>query len=159
MPKDQKLNNFAHRGVSWQYPVIPLRERVIKDNPHLLFDMGSDFSTRCIDFVEKAHADFSTRFRGRFRHQVFDNVDARENHTLTGSRQMRKQAMLDRIVLRCVRRIVRHTNLQARLLRDLFEIRFEQIGARAVAPAPITQEQQRVRGRIEHSPVGLPPLA
>ena len=44
-------------GISWQYPVIPLRERFIKDNPHLLFDIGSDFPTRCIHFVEHAHTD------------------------------------------------------------------------------------------------------
>ena len=42
---------------------------------------------------------------------------------------------------------------------ELFEVGFEQIGARAVAPAPIAQEQQRIGIRIEGLPVGLPPLA
>ena len=138
---------------------MPLRERFIEDNPHLIFDIGSDFPTRCLDFVEHAHTDGYTRFRCRLRPQVFDDVDAGEEHALTGPREMRKQAMLERVVLRSVRWIVRHTNLPARLWRDLCESRFAQIGARAVAPTPSTQEQQRGRRRLQGSPVRRPPLA
>ena len=46
--------------------------------------------------------------------------DTGENDALTGTCQVRKQAMLDRIVLRRVRWIVRDPHLRARVLHQLF---------------------------------------
>lgn len=67
--------------------------------------------------------------------------------------------MLDRVVLRRVRGVMRHPNLQAELLHELFEVGFEQIRACTIAPTPIAQEQERLSIGIEGLPVSLPPLA
>jgi branched-chain amino acid transport system substrate-binding protein len=56
--KDQKLNNLANGGVTWQDPIVPLRKFIIKDDPHLLFESGSDFPSCCVDLVENANSDF-----------------------------------------------------------------------------------------------------
>ena len=55
-PKDRKLNSFANGSVSWQYPIIPLRELFVKENSHLLFDLGGDLATGLIDVVENVDA-------------------------------------------------------------------------------------------------------
>ena len=54
---------------------------------------------------------------------------------------------------------MRHPDLYADLLDELFEVGFEQIRPCAIAPTSITQEQQRIGIRIQGLPVGLPPLA
>ena len=80
-------------------------------------------------------------FRGRFLHQFFHYFHTAEDNALTGTLQMWKQAMLNGIVLRRVGWLMRHTSLQASLLRQPFEFRFEEVGACTIASTPITQEQ------------------
>lgn len=66
--------------------------------------------------------------------------------------------MLNRIVLRAVRRIVRQPNLHLNPGRQLLQMVFEHVSTRRITAAPIAQNQNRSRVRIRLSPIVFPPM-
>lgn len=140
--KEQILNNSTKRDYFWRDRIVPLREIFVKDHAHLLFEMSGSFAPRRIHFVENTDVHAQASFCGRGCHEVSEELDTRKNHPLTRTGQVRKQAVLNRIVLGGVGRIVRDPDFDAQGLRQLLQVLFEQIGVGAVPPAPITQHQQ-----------------
>ena len=69
--------------------------------------------------------------------ELLGDVHRVENHSLTGSRDMSKHTMLDWIVLRAVRWIMRHANLQAQTCGQMLQVLLEQVLRRTVAPATV----------------------
>ena len=65
--------------------------------------------------------------------------------------------MFDRIVLRAVRRIVRHSNRHADRVHEVLQVFFEQMMPAVVAAATIAQQQDRRRARVGTKPVPSPP--
>lgn len=99
-----------------------------------------------------------TCFRGRFLHPLFHPFDTGEDNALTGTLQMWKQAMRNGMVWRRVGWIMRHPYLQASLLRQPCEFRFEEVGACTMASSPLTPEQSRAGVRIVCLTLCMPPL-
>jgi len=128
-------------AIAWWYSVIPLGKLVIKNNRHVLFEPLRDFAPRGIGFRANIHADFKAGLRLRFRHQVFDQLHAAEHNALTRACQVGKQAMLNRVVLGRVRRVVRDSHRHTDVLHDLRKVRFKQVRACAMAPASVTEQQ------------------
>jgi hypothetical protein len=137
---------------------MPLWKISVKNDSHLLFEISGDFTTRGIRFVEDVDAHLSTGLRCRFGHQRLDHIDTGKNNALTGTRQVRKPAMCDRIVLRWVRRIVGDPHCHARVLHHLCEIRFAEVRPGPMTATSIVQAEPRRRGRRGQRSIGLPPL-
>lgn len=66
--------------------------------------------------------------------------------------------MLDGIVLRTVRRIVGHAKFHAKMVRQLFEMIFENVAIGGVAPAAIEQEQHSASVGIGRATMRFPPI-
>ena len=82
---------------------------------HLADTLGERFPIASI-----AHADLQ-----RQGHVVLDGLQRVEDHTAARPGQVWEQAVLNRIVLRAVRRVMRHTDLDAQSVRQLLEVLFE----------------------------------
>jgi len=92
--------------------------------------------------LEDAHLDLQSGGRRGLGHVVPDGLQCVEDHPATHPGQMREQPVLNRVVLRAVRRVMGHANLDAHPVRQLLEVFLEEIDGRAVAPAAIAQNQQ-----------------
>jgi hypothetical protein len=114
-----------------------LREILVKDNAHLLFEMGGSLAPRRIHLVENTDVHDQAGFRGCGCHEVSDELDTSKNHTLTRSGQVGEQPVLNGIILGGVGRIVRDPDLDAQVLPQLFQSLFEELGSGAITPAPI----------------------
>lgn len=125
----------------------------------MLFEVRGNFAARGIGFVRNGDADFESSLCGRFGPQVLDEPHTAEDDALAHACEMRKQAMLDRVVFGRIRRIVCDADRHAYLLHDLCQVLFEQIGACAIAPTSIAQEQERIGLSIDGASVVMPPLA
>jgi hypothetical protein len=66
---------------------------------------------------------------GRGLHQRFEGLIVVKHHALEGAGDVRKDAMLDEIPLRAIRRIVRNPNCAAQDIDQPLQIFFEQIAA------------------------------
>jgi hypothetical protein len=121
--------------------------------------MLRDFAPRGIHFRAHINADFQAGLRMRVRHQLFDQLHAGANNALTRTCQVGKHAMCNRVVLGRVRRLVRASQFHTDVLHDLFEVRFAQVRACAIAPAPVTEPPQRISLDVSRLAIRLPPLA
>src|SRR5215210_1020673 len=70
---------------------------------------------------------------------------------------MREEAMLDRVVLRRIRRVVRHTNLDPDPIDQPLQVLLEQVLAGTVAAATVTQQQDRGCPWVHRTSPTLPP--
>ena len=69
--KDSELNNLCNGNG----PIIPLRQEIIKHNPHGLLEIGGYFSTGFIHFVNNMNKGFQASGGMGFLHQLFDQLD------------------------------------------------------------------------------------
>jgi len=90
---------------------------------------------------------------------MFGDLDGVEDHALTGSRDMSKHAMFDRIVLRAIRRIMGHAQLQSQAVGQSLQVFLEQVLRRTVASAAIAENQQTTGFRVGRPAILLPPCA
>ena len=89
------------------------------DKGHVLLERLRDFATDLIPLIEHMDKHLQTPLGVGFLHQMLDHVDAGKQHPLASAREMRKQAMFDRIKFRTVRRIVGNTNFNPDLIGDI----------------------------------------
>jgi len=104
------------------------------------------------------HGGLETRFGVRFPHGVACHLQGLQQQSLTRPRDVRKESVLDGIVLGTIRRIVGHAEFQAQVVCQLFEMIFENVAIGGVAPAAIEQEQHSARVRIGRASMRLPPI-
>ena len=62
--------------------------------------------------VDHVHRDRQALAGRGLLHQVLDDLDRVEDHPLARPGHVREEPVLDRVVLRAVRRVVRHPHLQ-----------------------------------------------
>ena len=110
---------------------------VVEDDFHGLLEVLGVLSASGVSLFQNVnrHAQPSAGL-GSFD-ELLGDVHRVENHSLTGLRDMSKHAMLDRIVLRAVRRIMRQANLQAQTCGQMLQVLLEQVLRRTVAPATV----------------------
>src|ERR1700678_4047498 len=120
--KERDGNNFPVSCRLWNSPIVPFGENFVEDDLHVLFESRGIFPASFVDLVEDAY--FHLQSRGRFGlgHVVLDGLQCLEDHASTRTGQMRKQAVLNRIVLRAVRRVMGHANLDAQFVRQFLEV-------------------------------------
>ena len=101
-----ELNNYR----VWNGAIVPSRQKIIQNNPHSLFEIIGDFSSGLIDGLNNLDEHFQS-FAGRgLFDELLDQIDTCEKDALTGSGNMRKEAMLNRIVFGTVGRIMGNPN-------------------------------------------------
>lgn len=104
------------------------------------------------------HGGLETRFGMRFSHGVACHLQGCQQQSLTRPRDMRKESVLNGIVLRTIRWIVGHAEFQAQMDRQLFEMILENVAIGSVAPAAIEQEQHSARVGIGRATIRFPPI-
>ncbi len=70
--------------------IVPLRQEIVKDNAHVLFEIGNYLASNEIDFVDDMHKSPQTGLGVSLFHQFFYQCDAGENDALTGTGDMRE---------------------------------------------------------------------
>ena len=69
------------------------------DNSHVPLEIIRHFAARLIELIENMDKDFQASGGLSFLHEMFYDVHAGEHNTLACPGEMRKEAMLNRIVL------------------------------------------------------------
>ena len=88
----------------------------------------------------------------------FTNATLLEDHPLTGTSQVAEQPVLDRVVLRAIRRVVRHPDLHPHPSDQPLQVLLEQVrGWRCCCPPPSHSSRIDGRPRVQRPPVTLPP--
>ena len=117
--------------------IVPLGEKLVEHNLHGLLESRGILPARLVHLVKDAHVDLEALLRFGLRHVVPNGLERVEDHSATRPGQVGEQAVLNRIPLRAVRRVVGHANLDAKPVRQLLKVFFEQIHGRAIAAAAI----------------------
>ena len=104
------------------------------------------------------HRRFQALFGARSRHGLAGHFRRGQQQALASLRNVREESMLDGIVLRTLRRVVRHANFQAKAIRQGFQMVFENVASGGVAAAAVAQEQQPASVGIREAPIGFPPV-
>ena len=123
--KERDGNNFPISHWLWNGSIVPLGEDVVKGDLHVLLESRGILPAGFVNLVKDAY--FHLQSCGRFGlgHVVLDGLQRLKDHSSTRPGQMREQAVLNRIVLRAVRRVMGHANLDAQLVRQLLEVLLE----------------------------------
>ncbi len=134
--RDLVRYNFPISAGFGEGAVIPFWQVGVEEDFHGLFEVLGTSTAGCVTLFQNVHRDTQARASLRSFDELPRNFHRVKNHPLAGPREMRKHAMLDRIVLRAVRRIVRHANFQPQTRGQPLQILLEQVLLRAVASAP-----------------------
>jgi hypothetical protein len=123
--KERDGNNFPISRWLGNSAIVPFGKNFVKDDLHALLESRSILPAGFVYLVEEA--DFYLQSGGRFGlgHVVLDGLQRVEDHSSTRPGQMREQAVLNRIVLRTVRRVMGHADLDAQPVRQFLEVLFE----------------------------------
>src|SRR5271157_5871496 len=124
-PKERDGNNFPISRWLGNSAIVPFGKNFVKDDLHALLESRSILPAGFVYLVEEA--DFHLQSGGRFGlgHVVLDGLQRVEDHSSTRPGQMREQAVLNRIVLRTVRRVMGHADLDAQPVRQFLEVLLE----------------------------------
>lgn len=75
--------------------VIPLRQEIIKNSAHIIFEISGIFSSGFESLINNVHENFESRFGMIFLHQFFDQLNRSKYHTLACSGYVREKAIFD----------------------------------------------------------------
>src|SRR4051794_6881917 len=121
------------------------------------YTKGSVRERALVHLLEDTHLDLRARGRTGLRHVVPDRPQRPEDHPEARPGHMGEEPVLDRVVLRAVRRIVRHPDLEPQPIGQPLQLLLEDVPRGAVAPAAVAEHQQLRRTGIGRPPVALPP--
>lgn len=99
-----------------------------------------------------------TGFRAGPRHGLAHDLKRREQESLTSACHVWKEAVLDRVVLRTVWRIVGDADFSADAIRQLLQVVFENVPVGGVAAAAIAEHQDAGGARISGLAEAVPPV-
>jgi len=91
-------------------------ELIVKSDPHRLLEILRHFASGFLDPTDQIHGRPQTRARRSLSHQADDRFQSVEEHALTRSGDVRKEAAFDRIAPRTVTGIVGHADLETPLV-------------------------------------------
>src|ERR1700682_5911403 len=85
--------------------VVPLRQVVVEEDGHVFLEVVGVFATGGVDLFQEAdrHAQAGGGFRSG--DELLGDVECVEDHALASAGDMGKHAMLNRVMLRAIRRI------------------------------------------------------
>jgi hypothetical protein len=72
--KESFLNNFPPWRTQGDRSIVPLGEKRIEDDPHVLLEIGGYLSSGLIDFIDDMHEDFQSGLGLGLRHQRLDHL-------------------------------------------------------------------------------------
>ncbi len=157
--KDSELNNLCISNSKGNSPIIPLGQEIIKNNTHILLEIGGHFSTCFIGFVNHMDKCFQASRGVSFLHQFLDQRHRGENDALTSAGDVREEAVFDGIVFGTVGGIVGNANFDPNFIGQRLQVLLEQVVTGTVAAAAITQDQNGGGVGIKLATIGVPPMA
>ena len=119
----------------------------------------ADSALQGIHFVKRGVGEFQAGAGRNAAQALPHNLERAKDQAGPGPRDMRKQTMFDRVVLRAIGRIVGHANRNAERVDQPLQILFEDVMPAIVAAAAVAQQQDRRGPRIGPRAVPLPPQA
>ena len=139
--KEVVTNNFPSSTTGQDGAIVPARQMLIEDDTHVFQKVCRDFFACDVNPAE--HLDRHRQPSGRFGllHELPGDVHRVKRHALAGARHMGKQAVLDRVVLGTVWRVVRDADLQPKAIGQVLQCLLEHMAIRRVGAAPIAQHQ------------------
>ncbi len=155
--KELVKNKFPISCAFGNGAVVPLGQVIVKDDFHVLFEIGGVFAPGLVHLVQHPHRHPQAGRGLRTFNELPRDVHRVEDHPLAGARDVREHPVFDRIVLGTVRRIVGHTNLQPQPIGQPLEVFLEQVLRGAVAAATVAKHQQPCRLGIRRAARLLPP--
>ena len=112
-----------------------------QNDAHVGFEVFCDFASSLINILDDFNHDLQAFAGMGLFHQLFDQSDAGKDHALTGVGYMGKQAVLNRIVLGAIGRIMRNVDLDFKLINQFLEVFFEDGMVGIVTATAISQSQ------------------
>ena len=153
--RNENLNNW----LTWQCAVVPLRQHGIKDDAHGSFEVGGDFASGLKNAVDDVDHNLQAFAGVGLFHQFFDQGHTGKDHALAGAGDVRKEAVLNRVVLGTVGRVVGDANFETQFIGKFLEVFFEDEVMAAIAAAAIAEAQQGRGVGIGVAPMLEPPGA
>ena len=98
--------------------VIPLRQKCVEYDGHVLLEVLSHFASRCIDVVQDSYRHRQPLLGVGLGHELANELASFENDALTGSRDMGEKAMFNGIVFGTVGGIMRDADFDAQLIDE-----------------------------------------
>ena len=120
-------------------PVVPLTQIIVKNNSDGSFIIIRDLASSLVDFIDDVDHNFEPSASSCSFQQGLHQSMTGKNDALHGPRQMRKNAMFNRIPLGAVRGIMRHSDFDGYILGQFFEFGLENKMTGRIAAAPICQ--------------------
>src|SRR5208337_3192265 len=105
-PWERDVNNFPISRWLGNSAIVPFGKNFVKDDLDALLESRSILPAGFVYLVEEAYLHLQSGGRFGFGHVVLDGPQRVEDHSSTRAGQMREQAVLNRIVLRTVRRVM-----------------------------------------------------
>lgn len=155
--KDTVRNYFPNSLDRGKGSVVPLGEVIVEKDFHILLESVGVLATGGIDAVQYSDNHLEAATRLRFLHKLSGDLHRMKDDPLARPGNMRKHAVLDRIMLRTIRRVMGHPQFDAQPIRQSLQVFLEQVVRRAVAAAAIAQNQQAVCLRVGGTALFLPP--
>ena len=145
-PEERGRNNFPILQIG-QDAVVPSGQDGVSDQVHGVFGGLAHFSTDLVNLVEDIHHHRKSRPCLGLPHQFGHQADVVEDHAPADPSEVREQAMFDRVVLRRIRRVVRHADLHPQSIGQALNVGLEQVGLAAfgigrVTAATVAEKEQ-----------------
>ena len=100
-------------------------------------EVVGDFAAGLIDGLDDVDHDVQALAGVGLCHQFFDQGHTGKDHALAGAGDVRKEAVLNRVVLGTVGRVVGNANFEAQFIGEFLEVFFEDEVMAVIAPAAI----------------------
>src|SRR5437879_13692564 len=107
--KDLANNNLP---ISWAFghgAVVPLGQVLVKDDFHVVFEIGGVFAPSLVHRVQEPYRHPQTSRGVRPFDELPRNVDRMEDHSLAGAGEVREHQVFDGVLVGAVRCIIGHT--------------------------------------------------
>ena len=113
--------------------VVPFGKRTVSDDAAGFEEVCGDFAAGFEGSVQDGGRHRQPSLRVSAGDQVAHQFHRFKHHALAGASHMREDAMFDGIVLRTVRRVVSHSNLDAQTVGQVLQGFLEDVSVRGVA--------------------------
>ena len=113
---------------------------MIKNDRHLFYELIRSFTTCFIHFVDNVNGNAQAWGSFGFSHQFLDQLHTFEDYPLASSGDVRKETMLNGVVLGAVGRIMGDAQFKPQLIGQKLEVLFENIMTRTITPTTVTED-------------------
>ena len=146
IPWDRRINNC--RELPRFGDVVPFRQQFVEENGHGGFEGGGDLAAGFVDAADDVDCGLQAGSGRGFAHQADHGVEGVEEHSLTCASDMGKEAAFDRVELRAVAGVVRHSDCDSQIVDEILQILLEEVLCRGIATAAVAQQEDRRGVRV-----------